>query len=251
MFGGVGSWYYSTLAGLGRAVDSRSWQDLVIRPPSSPEVLAQLSFASASIDSSMGLVASAWTTPAPPPKVGDVCGEAGEAAKVLNLTCGSGGAFTGVAFASFGTPTGTCAGGLAVNPACNSNTSAAVVAAACVGKASCAIPVTADAFGGDPCYDVVKTLAVSLYGPGCSVFHYTSSVTVPVGGRAEVHVPVRGGSGSGSAASATVTEGGVAVWAGGAFVPGVPGVRAGSASADGSEVVLLVGSGSYAFVAVE
>ena len=41
--------------------------------------------------------------------------------------------FTGVAFASFGTPTGTCATGLAVNPACNAATSAAVVAAECLG----------------------------------------------------------------------------------------------------------------------
>jgi hypothetical protein len=250
VFGGVGSWYYSTLAGLGRAPGSRSWQDLVISPPADPEVLQQLTFAGASIDSTMGLVASSWTTPSPPPKVGDVCGVAGEADKVLTLTCGSGAAFTGVAFASYGTPTGTCAGGLAVNPACHANTSAAVVAAACVGKSACSIPVTNDAFGGDPCFDVVKTLAVSLAGPGCEVFKYTASATVPVGARAQVHVPVRG-SGSGSAASATVTEGGATVWAAGAFVPGVPGVAAGAASADGAQVVFSVGSGSYAFVATE
>ncbi len=251
MFGGVGNWYFSTLAGLDRAPGSRSWQDLVIRPPGAPEVLAVLNFAGASIDSTMGLVASSWTTPSPPPKVGDVCGEADEAAKSLTLTCASGAAFTGVAFASFGTPTGTCAGGLAVNPACHANTSAAVVAAACVGKSSCTIPVTVAAFGGvDPCFDTVKSLAVSLNGPGCTVFKYTASATVPVGARAQVHVPVRG-SGGGSAASASVTEGGATVWAAGAFVPGVPGVSAGAASADGSEVVFSVGSGVYDFAATE
>ncbi len=244
MFGGVGSWYYSTLAGLGRAVGSRSWQDLVIRPPSAPAVLQQLNFAAASIDSTMGLVESSWAVASPPPAVGDVCAVAEEAAKTLTLTCASGKAFTGVAFASFGTPVGSCSSGLAVNPACNANTSAALVAAACVGKSTCTLGVSDAAFGGDPCYDTAKVLAVALTGE-CRVFGYSARATVPTGARAEVHVPL-----GPTPAAAVVTEGGVRVWAAGAFVPGVPGVTGGQLSADGSEVILAVGSGSYAFEAM-
>ena len=59
-YGSTGSWYYSTLAGLGRAHGSRSWNDLVIAPPSG-RVLANLSWANASIDTPMGLVRSAWS----------------------------------------------------------------------------------------------------------------------------------------------------------------------------------------------
>jgi hypothetical protein len=61
MYGSTGSWYYSTLAGLGRARGSRSWSDLVIAPPSG-RVLANLSWANATIDTPMGLVRSAWVT---------------------------------------------------------------------------------------------------------------------------------------------------------------------------------------------
>jgi hypothetical protein len=251
VFGGVGSWYYSTLAGLGRALNSRSWQDLVISPPSSPEVLDILQFAGASIDSTMGLVASSWSIPQPPPAVGDVCGQATEQDKTLTLTCDSGATFTGVAFASYGTPTGSCASGQAVNPACNANTSVAVVTAACVGKSSCTIDVSNDAFGGaDPCFDVVKHLAVSLTGPGCNVFKYSASATVPTGARAQVRVPVSG-TGSGTAATATITEGSATVWTAGAFVPGTPGISAGVASAAGDSVTFAVGSGVYKFLAVE
>lgn len=63
MYGGSGSWYYSTLAGLQRAPGSRSWSDLVIAPPaSSSGILADLTWANASIDTPMGLVTSAWST---------------------------------------------------------------------------------------------------------------------------------------------------------------------------------------------
>lgn len=61
MFGGSGSWYYTTLAGLQRAPGSRSWKDLVIAPPFSKGMLAQLTSANASIDSPMGVVQSAWS----------------------------------------------------------------------------------------------------------------------------------------------------------------------------------------------
>lgn len=249
MFGGTGSWYYTTLAGLGRAPGSRSWQSLAIAPPADDDTLSQLTWASASVDSPMGLAAAAWTAP-PAGEAGAVCGTAAEK-DTLTLTCNHAHAdatFDAVAFASFGTPGGSCAAGLAVNASCNAPSSTSVVAAACVGKPACSLPATVAAFGGtDPCYDVVKRLSVALTGSRCAAPLYTLSVTVPAGGSATVRVPTRGA----GPARATVTEGGTPVWAGGAFRPGaVPGVTSGAAAPDGSGVVLTVGSGTYAFAAV-
>ena len=61
MYGGCGSWYYSTLAGLQRAPGSRSWRDLIIAPPA-PGALSNLTWANASIDTPMGLVSSSWSS---------------------------------------------------------------------------------------------------------------------------------------------------------------------------------------------
>ena len=242
MFGAAGSWYYSTLAGLGRAPGSRSWQDLVIAPPGADDVLSQLSYASASIDSSMGLVGSSWTS-GDLPAVGDVCGAARENT-ALTLKC-IGGTFTSVAFASYGRPTGGCAASgppPARNATCDAPASAAVVAARCVGKAACTIQVNTTTFGGaDPCPLVVKELIAALDGT-CAAFAYSVGATVPVGARARVIVPTRGR----GAAAATVTEGGAVVWRGGAFVPGVPGIAGAAATASG-DISFDVGSGVYEF----
>jgi hypothetical protein len=96
----------------------------------------------------------------------------------LTLTCGAGGVFTGVAFASFGAPTGSCSGkpAPAINATCNAADSVAVVAAACVGKSSCVIDAITATFGGtDPCLDVLKRLIVIMDGP-CGTPTYTSQV---------------------------------------------------------------------------
>ena len=60
MYGGAGSWSYSTLAGLQRAHGSRSWSDLIIAPPDG-KLLDDLSWANATIDTPMGVVSSAWS----------------------------------------------------------------------------------------------------------------------------------------------------------------------------------------------
>jgi len=239
MFGGVGNWYYSSLAGLGRKVGSRSWQNLVISPPRDPAIFSQLTYAGASIDSTMGLVSSSWTVPNHPAQ-GSVCSAGAESEKSLTLTCGNKGkTFTGVAFASYGTPTGSCSEGWAVNPACHANTSMAVVSAACLGKNRCTIPITNGFFGGDPCFDTVKMLAVALSGDCVSGSLYTSNVTVPTGASATVALPAT------LSPNPTIEEGGLTVWASGAYVPGVPGI-VGAALQDDA-VVFTVGSGSYKF----
>jgi hypothetical protein len=243
MFGAAGSWYYSTLAGLGRAPGSRSWQNLVIAPPAAADVLSQLSYASASIDSSMGLVGAAWTA-GNAPAMGSVCGGPAPEKSRLSLKC-VGGTFTSVAFASYGVPTGSCDASAgappAINASCHAPTSADVVAALCVGKAACTIDVNTTTFGGvDPCFDVPKFLITALDGT-CSGISYSVDATVPVGARASVVVPTRGS----SAATAIISEGGAVVWRAGAFVPGTPGIA--GAVAAGDSVEFNVGSGVYSF----
>lgn len=103
--------------------------------------------------------------PVPPaPPTGPVqCGVVPENAD-LELACADGSPIQGVNFASFGTPTGSCPGHLAKG-SCDAATSVSVVTAACVGKTACTVHATNNAFGGDPCYNTVKELAVEVKCP--------------------------------------------------------------------------------------
>jgi hypothetical protein len=68
------------------------------------------------------------------------------------------------------------------------------------------------------------------------------NATLPSGTEGSVSVPkVAAGGGAGT----VCTEGGVTVWSGGAFVPGVPGVLAGAD--DGAFVTFTVTSGAFVF----
>ena len=188
----------------------------------------------------MGIVSTAWDLL--PAGAGTGCGKVAENA-ALHFTC-PGGTFSGVTFASFGTPTGSCGGGFKKG-ACDAATSVATVAAACVGKGECTIEATNEAFGGDPCVNTPKLLAVQLAGacgasPG--VRKLGLATIIPVGGVASVVLPTMG-----ALATATVFEGNKTVWTAGAFVAGDAGVAGAQAAADGASVVFAVGSGSYAF----
>jgi len=99
--------------------------------------------------------------PPPPPAPPALCAEAGENA-IINLGgCKPGTQIAKIEFASFGTPTGSCAaGGFQVDPKCNANRSVAFVAAACIGKSSCHLVASTENFGGvDPCLGTRKRLA--------------------------------------------------------------------------------------------
>ena len=203
--------------------------------------------ASASLDTSMGLAQSSWVTGK---GLGNgFCGEVPENSN-LTLTCLDVGGkigskvFTKVDFASFGTPTGSCQDGFVANPACNAPKSVNVVQDACVNKSTCTVPATNQAFGGDPCHGHTKTLAVQLSGT-CGQKQYELTTTVPVGGVAQVTVPVPG---THEDAAVTITEGTQTVWANGAFVPGVSGVRAGKKTSTG--YTFDVGSGTFHFTAL-
>lgn len=167
----------------------------------------------------------------------------------LTLTC-NGGVFSKVAFASYGAPTGGCTGQNppAINATCNAPDSVAVVTAACVGKSSCKIHANTATFGGtDPCFDVVKRLLVVLEGP-CGTPLYTTQATLPPNAVGTVRVPTL----TIAPGSATITEGGAAVWKAGAFVPGTPGVTGAVVDPSGANAVIFsVGSGVYDFATLQ
>lgn len=82
---------------------------------------------------------------------------------VMTLSCGAG-VFGSVSFASYGTPLSNGTACAYARGACDAPSSAAVVAAACVGQSVCRIPVGVATFGADPCGGVYKFLAVELAG---------------------------------------------------------------------------------------
>ena len=119
-----------------------------------------------------------WSVPTPPqPPWGPTsCGIAPENSN-MQLACPDNSPITAVLFASFGTPTGTCP--TLVKGSCDAAKSLQVVESACVGKTSCTVPATNDEFGGDPCYNTVKSLGVKLQCPTAPpppAVNYTSYV---------------------------------------------------------------------------
>ena len=88
-----------------------------------------------------------------PPSM-SLCGpqnwQTGSQVEPITLDCGTGGGtIESIDFASFGQPTGNC--GAYAKSACHAASSIDVVAALCLGKASCVVPTDAAAFGGSPC----------------------------------------------------------------------------------------------------
>lgn len=83
--------------------------------------------------------------------------------------------FTGVEFASFGTPTGSSCTSLQVDKGCHAVNSTKIIEALCIGKSSCTLPADPTIRGadndspltqlfGDPCWGKYKRLAVRLSG---------------------------------------------------------------------------------------
>lgn len=257
MFGGYRDWLFWGLGGLGRqkvggnsssSSSKGGWDALDIAPPQPLPPRFNLTSAIASVDTALGLAVVDWEALNASQAL---CGSVEENPALpngtsLTLTCKGGGRFTGVAFASFGTPLGvTCP--YTLNASCHAPTSVSVVAGLCVGKDTCTIPASDTAFGGDPCPEVKKSLAVQLQGEGCSAPSFLLRTAIPVGGGAVVRVPLGGG----SPLSANITEGGVPVWVSGVFQPGaVVGVMGGAPDGKGY-VAFEVGGGEYVFELVQ
>ncbi|XP_031105346.1 beta-galactosidase-like [Ipomoea triloba] len=79
----------------------------------------------------------------------------------VHLSCGHGGKnISAIKFASFGTPEGIC--GDFQQGSCHAFHSFDIFEKYCVGWNSCTVPVTPEAFGGDPCPNVMKKVAVEV-----------------------------------------------------------------------------------------
>jgi alpha-L-rhamnosidase len=60
MYGGYGGWLYSAVGGLGRAPGSASWTDLDLQPPQALPETYNLSSASVTLDTAVGVASIAW-----------------------------------------------------------------------------------------------------------------------------------------------------------------------------------------------
>ena len=90
----------------------------------------------------------------------------------VTLDCGAQGAGTidGVVFANYGQPTGFC-NGLSASASCSKDVSA-VVAAACVGKASCTLLSSDATFGAAPCANSRLAVEVTCSNKAVKTFTY-------------------------------------------------------------------------------
>jgi hypothetical protein len=178
----------------------------------------------------MGVENATVTVPKPfevkqlPPT--DKCSEANEQQSSLVLSCPAGGKVQSIDWAAWGTPavSGPCST-WATNAKCNANQTfvKAIVEKACVGKASCDVILGSSGHSplGDPCPDVVKTLAVKA--------------TCTAG---KSYAPV---------AIATVDVGDSQLWDGKQLVGTHPGIYSGTDVGDG--VKFQVANGAFEFAA--
>ncbi|MCI24927.1 beta-galactosidase 1-like [Trifolium medium] len=75
-----------------------------------------------------------------------------------HLSCGPGQKISSIKFASFGTPVGSC--GNYREGSCHAHKSYDAFQKNCVGQSTCTVTVSPEIFGGDPCPNVMKKLAV-------------------------------------------------------------------------------------------
>ncbi|XP_058743535.1 beta-galactosidase 1-like [Vicia villosa] len=75
-----------------------------------------------------------------------------------HLACGPGQKISSIKFASFGTPVGSC--GNYREGGCHAHKSYDAFQTNCIGQSSCAVTVSPQIFGGDPCPHVMKKLSV-------------------------------------------------------------------------------------------
>ncbi|CAL5373933.1 unnamed protein product [Camellia sinensis] len=75
-----------------------------------------------------------------------------------HLWCAPGQKISSIKFASFGTPKGAC--GSFSQGSCHAYHSYDAFEKYCIGQQSCSVPVVPEAFGGDPCPNVMKKLSV-------------------------------------------------------------------------------------------
>ena len=244
MFGSVVGWMYKQLIGIRPLEPGFA---LAAIAPSGVGV-RNLTSAEGRVATPHGDIVVEWSLL----PLGPTCASGVAEGDVAVLRCNApGDVISSVAFASFGTPTGGCAGngtGAFSKSACDANRTTAIVRQLCVGKPSCTLQPEAVVYG-EPCHgakhlDVAVVCKLPSLPTGSRVLQL--AVTLPVDVDARVSLPL----GWGRLAAATrVAEGGAMVWDDGRFLPGVSGITSAKASADGEVIELAVASGgTYQFV---
>jgi len=230
MFGSVGEWFYTHLAGIRQTKGTVGYSSLEIRPPPVDILVnSPLNAVAAAVNTPYGEVGMRWVRIG-----GSICGTFPENSW-LELSCQTG-LIQSVSFASFGTPSGAC-GSYSTNSSCDAKNSTAIVQKACVGKNACSLYVTNKLFG-DPCFNTYKHLSVQLV---CDKEpEYFLEVAIPV------NVPSTIVEVSKLALSnVTISSGTSVVWQSDTFFP-LPGIT--SAIDTGNSVVFSVGSGTFQFM---
>eukprot|EP01046_Picozoa_sp_COSAG06_P023084 COSAG06_NODE_1818_length_8294_cov_40.638560_5_plen_735_part_00 len=122
--------------------------------------------------------------PPPPPGPPATCVDVAEDSHA-NIGCPAGEVISSIDFASFGSPTGSCATGFKDSSTCNSAHTMEVVKGLCAGKAKCTVPASCSTFHeqkspqkGAFCWDVVKHLAVKVSCKKKSSAEVTASAVV-------------------------------------------------------------------------
>lgn len=155
MFASVGGWLFEDLAGIGQVrptdpaysptdASQHGFRHAVLFPRVTAH--AAVPYVQSEYASVAGTFALTWANLSGTTPLGQCIAGAPENAPVT-FKC-LGGVFERVVFASFGTPSGACSGGFAKGKCDAANTSA-IIAAACIGQASCTIDVSTTVFG-DP-----------------------------------------------------------------------------------------------------
>eukprot|EP01052_Picozoa_sp_SAG31_P018400 SAG31_NODE_1301_length_8904_cov_19.129926_4_plen_299_part_00 len=222
MFSGHGSWYYSHVAGLTPLLPG--WQRVRVRPYVSNRARG-ITSVSIAHDTVVGQFRVSWRSGSPVEQL--TCATPTEENFNLTFACPAEGvAVEKILMASFGVVTGQC--GAYDDSFCHANNSHAIatVAALCVGRHNCSVPVSPALFG-DACPAFTKLLSVQFQcaAPTPSpLFELEVFVAGPSGGQIDVPLPPNL-----SFDDVMIQcDGGTTVWKGGTFVAGCDGVLAGS-----------------------
>jgi len=256
MMGSPGQFLFQQVAGIDVGRGGVAFDRVVLAPMAAAAAAGSgLSGVDATVGTPRGAVTVAWRAVPTEP---DLCGEATEKddqGQPLHLDCGANSTISAILFASYGTPTGTCAdaSALAIDPACNAPASVSVATSACVGNQQCTLYANDTQFGGsDPCHGTQKHLAVSAACTNACHPLFTLNATVPVGSNATIVLPYTRppAVAAGAAPSLILTEAGAPFFRDGALLPGVAvGVTSAQAVDSGFEVV--AGGGRYSFALLQ
>ena len=146
MFASIGAVLYD-LAGLQQPADASAagWTDALLWPTVVDQ--PSLPYASGSLATIAGTYTTTWLRAS-----ATQCADAVPENTVQTITCpgGASNVIQAVAFASFGTASGSC-GNYTADAACNAANSTAIVSALCLGKSSCVVNSSDTIFGEEGC----------------------------------------------------------------------------------------------------